>query len=194
MAKLLKETTVVTNKVRLGYVHVLEPHAIEEGQDPKYSVQVMIPKEDTETINLMKKAIKNAHERAKDGALKGVKKPKITLRDGDEELNDDGDPKVPDHYFINVSSKKKPVVVKKKNGVQVETDDPNDIYSGVYALVSMNFYGYNTAGNKGISAGLNNILTLCKGEAFGGGTTVQEDFGDVDIDDEIEDDEDDMFA
>lgn len=193
MANLLKETTVVTNKVRLGYVHVLEKHGM-DGQEAKYSCQVMIPKEDTETIKLMKQAMKNVFEKAKSDKLKGVKTPKTSLRDGDEETNDDGESKVPGHYFINVSSNKKPVVVKRKNGVNVETEDPNDIYSGVYGYVSMNFYAYNTNGNKGISAGLNNILTTGKGEMFGGGTTVAEDFGDLEIDEDFDDDEDDMFA
>lgn len=189
MAKVIKETTVVTNKIRLGYVHVLEPHAF-EGQDPKYSVQLMIPKEDEETINCVKQAVKTVFETAKSEKLKGMKKPKNPLRDGDEELNDDGEPRVPGHYFMNVSSKKQPVIVKAVDGVKVQTEDPNDIYSGVIAIVSMNFFAYNTAGNKGISAGLNNIFTTCKGERLGGGTTVDEDFGDIDLDE----DDDDMFA
>lgn len=187
MAKLLKETTVVTNKVRLGYVHLLEPSAF-EGQEPKYSVQVMIPKEDEETVNLMKKAIQNVYDATKGDKLKGVKPAalKTSLRDGDEELDDEGEPKCAGHYFINVSKKKKPLVVKVKDGIKIETDNPNDIYSGVYAHVSINFYAYNTAGNKGISGGLNNVLTLCKGEPFGGGTTVDEDFDDIEIEDDIE--------
>lgn len=192
MAKLTNNTTVVTNKVRLGYVHVLEPHAF-EGQEEKYSVQVMIPKEDTETIDLVKKATLNVFEDAKGSKLKGVKKPKSPLRDGDDELNDDGEPRVPGHYFMNISSKKKPVVVKKSDGMTVQTNDSGDVYSGVYAFVSMNFFAYNTAGNKGISAGLNNIMTTCKGEAFGGGTSVSEDFDDLDWEDEDEE-LDDMFA
>lgn len=191
MAKVIKETTVVTNKVRLGYVHVLEPHAF-EGQDPKYSVQLMIPKSDDETITCIKKAVKTVFETAKTDKLKGMTKPKNPLRDGDEEANDDGEPRVPGHYFMSVSSKKRPVVVKKVEGMKVETTDPNDIYSGVLAFVSINFFAYNTAGNKGITAGLNNILTTSKGERLGGGTTVDEDFGDLDWDDEESDD--DMFV
>ena len=59
-------TKVTTGKVRLSYTHLFEPHAI-EGNEPKYSVSVIIPKSDTETL----KAIKEATEQAKkDGAAK----------------------------------------------------------------------------------------------------------------------------
>ena len=191
MAKLVEETNVVTGKIRLGYVHVLEAHAF-EGQDPKYSVQLMIPKEDTETIECIKKAAKNVFDAAKSDKLKGVKKLKNPLRDGDEELNDDGEPRLPGHYFMNVSNKRQPILLKKSNGLLTETSDPNDLYSGVFAFVSLGFYAYNTAGNKGVTAGLNKILTTGKGEHLGGGTTVEEDFGDLDWDDE--EDDDDMFA
>lgn len=40
-------TKVTTGKVRLSYAHLFEPHAI-EGNEPKYSVSVIIPKTDTE--------------------------------------------------------------------------------------------------------------------------------------------------
>lgn len=191
MAKIVKETTVVTNKVRLGYVHVLEPYAHEEGQEPRYSAQIMIPKEDKQTLDLIKKAMSFVYDSAKDSSLKGVKKDKLKtpLRDGDEETNDDGEPRVPGHYFINARSVRKPIIVKNVNGVKVQTDDSADVYSGVYALVSLNFYAYNTAGNKGISAGLNNVFTTCKGEAIGGGTTAEEDFGDIELEDDFEDDD-----
>ncbi|WP_086349917.1 DUF2815 family protein [Candidatus Enterococcus clewellii] len=195
MAKLVKNTTVVTNKVRLGYVELLEPKAF-EGQEPKYSAQVMIPKEDTETVNFVKEAIKNAYEAAKGETLKGVKPAglKTSFRDGDEELNDDGEPKLPGHYFINVSSKRKPAILKVKNGVRIETNDPEEIYSGVYAYVSINMYPYNVSGSKGIAGGLNNVLTLCKGDRFGGGISADEAFGDIEIEDEEDDNADSIFG
>lgn len=192
MAK-LNGTKVITNKVRLSFVHVLEPHAF-EGQEAKYSTMMLIDKEDTETIDAMKKAIKAAYEAAKSDKLKGVKPNnlKTTLRDADEEFDTEEQPEFKNKMFINVSSKTKPQIVKRESGMLVKTDDPDDVYSGVYALVSINFYAYNTAGNKGISAGLNNILTTCKGDFLGGRANAESDFGDVDWEDDIDDD--DMFA
>ena len=83
-------TKVTTGKVRLSYAHIFEPHAMNDGQEAKYSVSVIIPKTDKETL----KAIKEATDQAKkDGASKwGNKIPanlKTPLRDGDEERPDD---------------------------------------------------------------------------------------------------------
>ncbi|EMW9196407.1 DUF2815 family protein, partial [Enterococcus faecalis] len=41
-----------------------------------------------------------------------------------------------------------------------------------------------------VTAGLNNILTLCKGDFLGGRANAESDFGDL----EWEDEEDDMFS
>lgn len=193
MAK-INGTKVITNKVRLSFVHVLEPHAMEEGQEKKYSTMLLIPKDDKETIKYMKQAIKAAYEAAKSDKLKGVKfdKLKITLRDGDDEMDIEERPEFEGMYFMNVSSKTQPQVVKREDGMLVKTDSPDDVYSGVYAIASVNFYAYNTAGNKGVSAGLNNILTTGKGDYLGGRANAESDFGDLDWD--AEEDDDDMFA
>lgn len=194
MAK-LNGTKVITNKVRLSFVHVLEPHAF-EGQEPKYSVMLLISKDDKETISCMKKAIKAVYESAKSDKLKGVKadKVKLSLRDGDEEKDTEEQPEFKNMMFMNVSSKTKPQVVKREDGMLVKTEDPNEIFSGVYAQVSINFYAYNTAGNKGITAGLNNILTSCKGDFLGGRANAESDFGDIDADWDEDDEDDDMFG
>ncbi|HDT7288916.1 TPA: DUF2815 family protein, partial [Enterococcus faecalis] len=110
--------------------------------------------------------------------------------DGDEEMDTEERPEFENAMFINVSSKTKPQVVKREDGVLVKTDDPDEVYSGVYAIASINFYAYSTAGNKGVTAGLNNILTLCKGDFLGGRANAESDFGDL----EWEDEEDDMFS
>lgn len=189
MAK-VNGTKVITNKVRLSFVHVLEPHAF-EGQEPKYSTMLLIPKDDTETLKAIKSAIKTAYDTAKEGKLKGVKfdRLKTSLRDGDEEMDTEERPEFENMMFINVSSKTKPQIIKKEDGMKIGTTDPDDIYSGVYAMVSINFYAYNTAGNKGITAGLNNIFTTCKGDYLGGRASAESDFADVDWDEEDGDDE-----
>lgn len=192
MAK-VNGTKVITNKVRLSFAHVLEPHAF-EGQEPKYSTMILIPKDDKETLGAIKSAIKTAYEEGKDSKLKGVKPNnlKTTLRDADDEFDTEEQPEFANMMFMNVSAKTAPQIVKREKGLLVKTEDPDDVYSGVYAMVSMNFYAYNTAGNKGISAGLNNILTTGKGEFLGGRASAESDFGDVEWDDE--EDDDDFFA
>lgn len=182
MAKLATDTKVITNKVRLSFVHLLEPHAF-EGQKPKFSTMLLIPKEDTETLDLIEKATRNAYEAAKNDKLKGIKydRVKTNLRDGDEEFDPEERPEMVGMMFMNVSSVNKPGIIDKYKN-EVTSDD--EVYSGVYGRVSINFYAYNTAGNKGISAGLNNVQIVEKGEYLGGRASADSDF------DEWEDDED----
>ena len=53
-------TKVVTGKIRLSYANVFEP-GLQEGQ-ARYSVSIIIPKSDTETIAAINKAVEEAKE------------------------------------------------------------------------------------------------------------------------------------
>ncbi len=63
----------------------------------------------------------------------------------------------------------------------------DEVYSGCYARVSVNFYGYNAAGNKGIACGLGNVQKVEDGERLGGGSSAEEDFEfeEVDVEDDF---------
>lgn len=166
---------VTTGKVRLSYAHLFEPHAI-EGNDPKYSVSVLIPKTDTETLKAIKEAVAEAKELGK-GKF-GGKVPanlKTPLRDGDEERPDDE--AYVGCYFLNASSKNKPGVVDLS--VQPVLD-ATEVYSGCYGRLTLNFYAYSASGNKGIAAGLGNVQKLADGEPLGGFTRAEDDFDSVD--------------
>jgi len=173
-------TKVTTGKVRLSYAHLFEPHGI-DGNEPKYSVSIIIPKSDKETLQ----AIKEATEQAKkDGASKfGGKVPptvKTPLRDGDAERPDDE--AYQNAYFLNANSKNKPGVVD----ISVQPVlDASEVYSGCYGRVTLNFYAYNANGNKGIAAGLGNVQKLEDGEPLGGFTRAEDDFDSVES---VEDD------
>jgi hypothetical protein len=65
---------------------------------------------------------------------------------------------------IKVRSSKKPVVV---DAFRNEITDPGEVYGGCYGRASINFFGYNTAGQKGISATLLFVQKLSDGEPFG---------------------------
>ena len=169
-----KETKVITGKVRLSYAHLFEPYGM-DGQEAKYSVSVIIPKTDTETL----KAIKEATELAKKNGVSkwNGKVPanlKTPLRDGDTERPDDE--AYAGCYFLNASSKNRPGVVDQN--VQ-PVMDANEVYSGCYARVSINFYAFNASGNKGIAAGLGNVQKLEDGEPLGGFTRAEDDFDSV---------------
>lgn len=172
------KTKVVTGKVRFSYLHVFEPKAIEDGQTPKFSANILIDKKDKKTLKKIEAAIDAAKEDGK-GKLGGKipKKLKTPLRDGDEEREDD--PTYEGMMFIAANSTRRPGVVDEELNKII---DPDEFYSGCYGRASINFYAYNTGGNKGIAAGLNNLQKLEDGERLSGGTTAEDDFGDFDDD------------
>ncbi len=182
MAKMLSATRVRTGKVRLSYVHLNEPHVAMEGQEPKFSVTLLIPKTDTETKALLDQAIHAVYEENKASIFKGVAEQYIEspIRDGDG-VTPKG--KVPygeeahGHWVLSVKSKadRKPSVVKVVNGELLPIESPTEVYSGCYASVSVNAYAYNKSG-KGITFGLGNVLKLEDGEPLGGGASATSDF------------------
>ena len=168
------KTKVITGRdTRLSYAHVWEPVSI-NGSDEKYSVSVLIPKEDTDTINAINMAVDTAIE---EGVSKfGGKKPnkaslKLPLRDGDVDRPDDEAYK--GHYFVNANSKTAPQIVDKNVNPIL---DREEVYSGCYARVSLNFYAFNSNGNKGVACGLGNIQKIRDGESLTGRSTAEEDF------------------
>ena len=180
MANKTNSTKVVTGVVRLSYEHVWEPASV-NGSNPKYSVSLIIPKSDTKTIAAINQAIDNA---IRDGAAKfGGKIPpkgalKLPLRDGDTEREDEA---YRDAYFINANSTTAPQIVDRS--VQPILDR-SEVYSGCYARVSINFYAFNSTGNRGIACGLGNIQKVRDGEPLGGKTSAADDFA-TDLDDDF---------
>ncbi len=180
MANKTNSTKVVTGVVRLSYEHVWEPASV-NGSNPKYSVSLIIPKSDTKTLAAINQAIDNA---IRDGAAKfGGKIPpkgalKLPLRDGDTEREDEA---YRDAYFINANSTTAPQIVDR--AVQPILDR-SEVYSGCYARVSINFYAFNSNGNKGVACGLGNIQKVRDGEPLGGKTSAADDFT-TDLDDDF---------
>jgi hypothetical protein len=161
-------TKVITGKVRFSFCHIFEPQTPKSGGDAKYSVTLLIPKSDTVTLNKIKEAIAEARENfcKRNGQQALPTKPNHTLHDGDG-VRDSGDPYGPECkgcYVITVSSKQKPVIV---DAFRNEITDATEVYSGCYGRASINFYGYNSNGKKGVSAGLLSIQKLSDGEPFG---------------------------
>ena len=174
-------TKVVTGVVRFSYMHVWEPASINPGDDPKYSVSLLIPKSDKATIASIKEAIKIATEAGKSTKFEG-KIPgnlKTPLRDGDIDRPDDEN--YAGHYFVNANCKTKPGIVDKNSKPIMEQDE---VYSGCYGRASVTFYAYNAKGTKGIACGLNHIMKTKDGEPLGGRSTAESDFAGVETNDE----------
>lgn len=170
-------TKVLTGEVRLSYVNLTTPRAPQQGGEPKYSVTLLIPKTDAATIANINASIKAAYE---DGVSKkwggAHPTPKQIVHDGDG-LRPSGLPfgdECKGHWVLTASTKSKPQVVGIDN-LDCELA-PSDIYSGMYARVTINFFTYDTAGSKGVGCGLGNVLKTRDGEALAGGASAASDF------------------
>lgn len=176
-------TKVITGvNTRWSYANVWEAKSINGGA-PKYSVSLIIPKSDTKTIDKIKAAIQAAYEEG-ESKLKGNGKTvpalsvlKTPLRDGDLERPDDE--AYANSYFVNANSGTAPGIVDADRQPII---DHSEVYSGVYGRASINFYAFNSNGNKGIACGLNNLQKMRDGEPLGGKTRAEDDFADDDED------------
>lgn len=184
-----KKSSIVVGPVQLNFCNVWEPKAVEGSDKEKYSVQIRLHKKRDKALILeIQSAVKAIATASKETVFKGkTANLKLPLRDGD---NSD-DETLKGHYFFNASSDSQPGIVDRNRKPIIEQDE---VYSGVIAYVSVNFFAFNKNGNKGIAAGLNNILKYKDGERIAGKPSAQSDFKNLDIevlDDDLLDDEDD---
>ena len=184
MANFTNPTKVITGpNTRWSYANVWQAKSINGGA-PKFSVSLIIPKSDTATVNKIKAAIQAAYEEGQ-SKLKGSSKTvpalsilKTPLRDGDLERPDDE--AYANAYFVNANSSTAPGIVDANRQPIIDT---SEVYSGVYGRASINFYAFNSNGNKGIACGLNNLQKIRDGEPLGGKTRAEDDFADEGEDD-----------
>ena len=158
-----------------------EPKSINGGAE-KYSVSLIIPKSDTKTLSAINEAVNAAIEEGKGkfgGKIPNKAALKLPLRDGDIDRPDDE--AYANSYFINANSNTAPQIVDRNVNPII---DRSEVYSGVYARVSINFYAFNSNGNKGIACGLGNIQKIRDGEPLGGRTNAADDFA-TDVDDDF---------
>ena len=104
---------------------------------------------------------------------------KTPLRDGDKERK--GDEAYANSWFVNANSTTKPGVVDADCQPILDT---SELYSGIIGRASINFYAFNSNGNKGIAAGLNNLQKLSDGTPLGGHSRAEDDFADLDDEDD----------
>lgn len=173
-------TKVLTGEVRLSYAHLSQPYANpnQPNSEPKYSVTLLIPKTDVSTYNDIISSRDAAYEAAVQNDWKGLRPQlrSLLIYDGDG-TRADGSPFGPECagcWVITASTKRKPQVVDISN-VNVELA-PQDVYSGMYARVTLNFFAFNSNGNKGVGCGLGNVMKTRDGEPLAAGATAAQDF------------------
>jgi hypothetical protein len=167
--------------VRISYAYLFEPRPAQApGQKQKYGASLLIPKTAAETYKKILAEIDRVKVEYKANNPKAgwIANPKLTLYDGDgtrpggEEFGQEAK----GHWVLSTSSQRQPIVVDQaKNPIL----DSNQVYSGCFGLAVINFYAYDTAGNKGIACGINGFMKTGDGEKLGGGGVSNSDWDNV---------------
>jgi len=173
---------MITSLVRFSYLNCFEAKANPSG-DLKFSVSILVQKEDKAGIKAIQVAINTAVQKGLDtnkftkAQISGLRLP---LRDGDEEFdNGTRGAEYQGCFFLNSSSNNKPGVVKAQaGGSPVPIFDPDEFFSGCYGRADVNFFPYNQAGNRGIGVGLNNLMLVKEGERLDGRQKAEDAFKD----------------
>lgn len=188
----LQDNELVTGECRLSYTNLLEAKQINGKGDAHYSVSILIRKDDKETLARLTKA----RDAARANGVTEGKKPfasmspaklatmSVSLKDGDKDRPDN--PECAGCWVLNAKTpaNKPPGVMAFVDGVK-ESVKPGglnvtEIYSGMYGHVHLQLFPYDTAGNQGIGASLQNVIKTRDGEPLGGSRKKAEDvFGDM---------------
>jgi hypothetical protein len=170
--------TILQN-VKFSYVKVWEADATPSG-DMKYGVCLMIEKTNKATLAEYQQGIAQAVE-------KGIEKGKITkakvkslrmpLRDGDKEFEDgEKGAEYKGFFFMNSGRAEKKgapgVVGPDANPIM----DQDEFYSGCWGHADVNFFAYDTGGNRGIGVGLNNVMKTKDDERLDGKQKAEDAF------------------
>lgn len=176
----LSPNTVTLGEVRFSYCNLFQPRA-QQGQEPKYSVTVLLPKNNTAAKALLDAAVNYAIEQGVAKCWNGVRPPQpaLCVHDGDGPRPSDGQPfgeECRGHWVFTASCKadRAPFVVDAN--VQPILQQ-SEIYSGMYGRVNVSFFPYNNSGKKGIGCALNGSPKLRDGEVLGGRVSAEEAFG-----------------
>lgn len=174
------EGKVVFGPCRLSYTHLFEKHSFDgDPANGKYSTNILIPKTEAETVKAIKRAIENAIKAAEVSKWKGKRPKNLTspLLDGDEK----DDEVYAGHYYLNAKCSTRPGVVDRDRTPIV---DEEEIYSGVWAVVSVTFFGFDVSVNKGVACGLNNVMKFKDGDKLGGRQSADNDFAGIDTEED----------
>lgn len=166
---------IMTPIFRVAFPEVFQPRGF-EGGEPKFSVTMLFDSD--ADLSEMKKLAKAASgdKWSKKKTPKNLKDP---FRDGDD-VEWDG---FAGTTFVRATSKFQPGIVgRDASKALIRTED---FYAGCYARATVNAFAYDTAGNKGVAFGLQNLQFLKHGDPFTGRTNAEEDFDSLpDEDDE----------
>lgn len=169
-------TKSLTGEVRISYQHLINPN-----KDDLYMATILISKTDVATYNDLISSRDAAYEQGVknkwNGSRPQMRYPLIYDGDGVRPSGEPFGPECKGHWVLTASSKQKPQCVHISN-IHSELL-PTDVYSGMYARVTVNFYPFDVNGNRGVGCGLGNVCKTRDGEPLSGRANAESDFADL---------------
>ena len=169
-------TKSLTGEVRISYQHLINPN-----KDNLYMATILISKTDVATYNDLISSRDAAYEQGVknkwNGSRPQMRYPLIYDGDGVRPSGEPFGPECKGHWVLTASSKQKPQCVHISN-IHSELL-PTDVYSGMYARVTVNFYPFDVNGNRGGGCGLGNVCKTRDGEPLSGRANAESDFADL---------------
>lgn len=171
---------ITIHDVRLSYANLFQPRPPfnNPAGESKYSVTILVPKSNTAAKALLDQEIARAIEAGVGSKWGGIRPPQpaICVHDGDGPRPSDGSAfgeECRGCWVFTASSKQAPFVV---DGQVQPIIDPTQVYSGMWANVSVTFFAYNNAGKKGVGCGLNGVQKIRDDTPLSSRVTAQEAF------------------
>lgn len=197
-------TLINVGPVRLSYLNVFETRLNELKTPPEYeySVTLLFPKEPNQfskypqlEIDGVRAAIMAATKMKFPNFPKGVgKDPRNPLqewwdplKDGDVEMNADGEPVMPGYWTLRTAAKEKykPLLI---DGERNKVLAASGWQSGDWGIVQISLFSYDkNKSAQGVSAGIRAIQFLFRDKALGGASASPNDFDEVEGADMVSD-------
>lgn len=180
MAEKKDNPRVITPVFRVSFPHVFIPQdpMSAEGK-PKYGVMALFsPKEfSPEETVLWQKMIALAN----DASMKKFQKILKDLPPNFKKPFHRGDEKAEygftsDQIYVNITSHIMPGIVASDGKTKII--DQNSFYPGCYARASVNAFGFDKKGGKGVAFGLNNLMFVKDGERLDNRIEAEKEFED----------------
>lgn len=155
----------ITIKGILSFPHLFTPRAIEQGQEPKYSCSVLIPKNDPQVAQIQQ-AIDTEKQNGFPSGFPANGKLCLVDCALPKSNGEPNDPKLANYYELRATSgaDQKPHVVDMNTQPVM---DPGKVFAGAVAWVAINTYSYNKPTSKGVTAGLNGVMLTGEEGALG---------------------------
>ena len=167
-------TKLITGKVRFSYAYLTKPRKNDRGEE-KFSVTIILPKSDKATYDALKAAELEAAKKKFPGKEPGFYTAlPSTIYDGNgrRKNGEAFGAECKDAWVFTCSSSDRPGCVDENLQPLMEP-----IKSGDYGRVQINAYGFDTAGNRGVAMGLQNVQLLERGESLSGREDAATAFG-----------------